>query len=80
MAMTHKYIATIYTSDIARALRVAGQIEVGTIGINTGFIPNKSTSFGGWKESGIGREGGSEGLKGYLQAKTIHINMMLQTE
>ncbi|KAH6959917.1 aldehyde dehydrogenase [Ilyonectria sp. MPI-CAGE-AT-0026] len=72
--------STIYTSDIARALRVAGQIEVGTIGINTGFIPNKSTPFGGWKESGIGREGGSEGLKAYLQAKTIHINMMLQTE
>ncbi|KAM5363793.1 hypothetical protein ACJZ2D_011827 [Fusarium nematophilum] len=70
----------IYTSDIARALRIAGQIDVGTIGINTGFAPNKSTPFGGWKESGIGREGGSEGLKGYLQAKTIHINMAPQTE
>lgn len=72
-------IATIYTADIARALRIAGRVEAGTIGINTGFVPNKSTPFGGWKESGLGREGGSEGLRGYLQAKTIHINMAPQT-
>ncbi|KAH7463338.1 Aldehyde dehydrogenase [Fusarium oxysporum f. sp. matthiolae] len=71
--------STIYTADIARALRMAGQIEAGTIGINTGFVPNKATPFGGWKESGLGREGGSEGIKGYLQAKTIHINMALQS-
>ncbi|KAJ6178236.1 hypothetical protein N7519_008697 [Penicillium mononematosum] len=69
--------STIYTSDIPRALRVAGRIAAGTIGINTGFVPNKSTPFGGWKESGIGREGGTEGLKEYLQSKTIHINMAL---
>lgn len=70
--------ATIYTSDMPRALRVAGKIAAGTIGINTGFVPNKLTPFGGWKESGIGREGGLEGLKDYLQAKTIHINMAPQ--
>jgi aldehyde dehydrogenase (NAD+) len=76
---TDKNAATIYTSDMARAMRMAGKIDAGTIGINTGFVPNKATPFGGWKESGIGREGGSEGIKGYLQAKTIHINLALQS-
>jgi len=71
------YLATIYTADIARALRVAGQIEAGTVGINSGFGTSPQTPFGGWKQSGYGRESGIEGLKNYLQPKTIHINMNL---
>ncbi|BCS17199.1 aldehyde dehydrogenase family protein [Aspergillus puulaauensis] len=69
--------ATIYTADIARALRVSQEVEAGTLGINTGFVPNKLSPFRGWKQSGIGREGGPDGLKSYLQSKTIHINMAL---
>lgn len=65
----------MYTADIARALRVAGRIEAGTVGINSAFAPSPSTPFGGFKQSGHGRESGEEGLKQYLQAKTIHINM-----
>lgn len=71
------HAATIYTSDIARALRVAGQIEAGTVGINSTFAANPQTPFGGWKSSGFGRESGVEGLKNYVQPKTIHINMTL---
>jgi len=67
--------STIYTSDIARALRVAGKIEAGTVGINSAFMTSAQTPFGGVKQSGIGRESGEEGLKHYLQPKTIHINM-----
>jgi aldehyde dehydrogenase (NAD+) len=70
--------ATIYTSDIARALRVAGQIEAGTVGINSAFATSPQTPFGGFKQSGYGRESGIEGIKNYLQPKTIHINMTLQ--
>ncbi|RMZ80121.1 hypothetical protein DV737_g3165, partial [Chaetothyriales sp. CBS 132003] len=70
--------SSIYTSDIARALRVAGQIEAGTVGINSGFATNPNTPFGGWKQSGYGRESGLEGIKNYLQAKTIHINLNLK--
>ena len=69
--------ATIYTSDIARALRVAGQIEAGTVGINSAFNASPQTPFGGFKQSGYGRESGVEGIKNYLQPKTIHINMTL---
>lgn len=67
--------ATVYTSDIARALRVAGKIEAGTVGINSAFNTSPQTPFGGHKQSGYGRESGPEGLKEYLQPKTIHINM-----
>ncbi len=67
--------ATVYTSDIARALRVAGKIEAGTVGINSAFNTSPQTPFGGFKQSGIGRESGPEGIKAYVQPKTIHINM-----
>ncbi|RSL89369.1 hypothetical protein CEP52_014931 [Fusarium oligoseptatum] len=72
--------SAVYTSDMARALRVAGQIEAGLVGINSAFSANQQTPFGGWKQSGYGRESGSEGLKVYLQTKTIHINMNLPSK
>ena len=67
--------ATVYTSDIARALRVASALEAGTVGINSAFNTSPQTPFGGFKQSGYGRESGVEGIKHYLQPKTIHINM-----
>jgi aldehyde dehydrogenase (NAD+) len=67
--------SAIYTSDVARAMRVAGKIEAGTVGINSAFSTSQQTPFGGFKQSGYGRESGVEGLKQYLQPKTIHINM-----
>ncbi|GAI97515.1 unnamed protein product [marine sediment metagenome] len=67
--------ATVYTSDIARALRVAGKLEAGTVGINSAFSTAIQTPFGGFKQSGIGRESGKEALNEYVQAKSIHINL-----
>jgi len=67
--------SSIFTSDIARALRVASKIEAGTVGINSAFATSPQTPFGGVKQSGYGRESGLEGLKNYLHAKTIHINL-----
>lgn len=74
------FAATIYTSDLARALRVAHKIEAGTIGINSSFNISPQTPFGGFKQSGFGRESGSEGLKAYVQPKTIHIQMGMQAK
>jgi aldehyde dehydrogenase (NAD+) len=68
-------LATVFTSDVARALRVAHAIEAGTVGVNSVFMTSLQTPFGGWKQSGHGRECGEEGLKQYLQTKTIHINL-----
>ncbi|KAK1018027.1 hypothetical protein LTR54_001873 [Friedmanniomyces endolithicus] len=69
--------STVYTNDIARALRVAGKIEAGTVGINSAFNTSVQTPFGGFKQSGIGRESGRKALNEYVQPKTIHINMNL---
>ncbi|KIW96507.1 uncharacterized protein Z519_03576 [Cladophialophora bantiana CBS 173.52] len=69
--------SSVFTSDIARALRVASKIEAGNVGINQAYKTTPQTPFGGYKQSGQGRESGYEGLKGYLQAKTIVINMEL---
>ena len=71
-------IATVYTTDIARALRIATALEAGTVGINSAFATNSQTPFGGWKQSGYGRESGQEGIKHYLQAKSIHVNMAVK--
>jgi aldehyde dehydrogenase (NAD+) len=67
--------AAIYTTDMAKALRVAGKVEAGTISINKGFQLDMNSAFGGWKGSGLGREGGNYGLKEFLQEKSIKISM-----
>ncbi|QGA18857.1 hypothetical protein EYB26_006542 [Talaromyces marneffei] len=68
--------ASIYTENISRALRVASKIESGTVGINSVFRPDKSTAFGGYKQSGNGtRESGKYGLHDFMQAKSIHIKL-----
>ena len=68
--------ACVYTSDIARALRVSGRIESGTVAINSSFMPGITIPYGGWKESGNGdREGGYAAVQSYLEGKTITINM-----
>ncbi|KUL81642.1 hypothetical protein ZTR_09382 [Talaromyces verruculosus] len=68
--------AAIYTDNISRALRVASKIESGSVGINSVFRPDKSTAFGGYKQSGNGtRESGKYGLHDFMQAKTIHIKL-----
>lgn len=68
-------VACIYTASTSRALRVASKIKAGTIAINGNFLPDNNTAFGGYKQSGNGRELGKEGLMAYLQSKTIKINM-----
>jgi aldehyde dehydrogenase (NAD+) len=65
--------ASIYTSDLNRALRVSSALETGGVAVNTLWVPELQTPFGGWKQSGQGRELGEEGLKAYLEPKSIHI-------
>ncbi|KAF4311521.1 aldehyde dehydrogenase [Botryosphaeria dothidea] len=65
--------ATLYTASISRALRVASALESGTVGVNTFFFPEVQAPFGGWKESGLGRELGREGIMHYLESKTIQV-------
>jgi acyl-CoA reductase-like NAD-dependent aldehyde dehydrogenase len=63
--------ATLWTRDLGRAHRVAARIEAGTVSVNTPAVVGIETPFGGYKQSGYGRELGAEGLDAYLQSKSV---------
>ncbi|MFJ3957627.1 NAD-dependent succinate-semialdehyde dehydrogenase [Arthrobacter sp. NPDC090010] len=63
----------VYTRDYARMFRVAEQIEFGMVGFNAGVISNAAAPFGGVKQSGLGREGGAEGIAEYTTTQYIGI-------
>ncbi len=65
--------AGVWTSNIGRAMRAAERLQAGTVWVNTYRVGGASTPFGGYKHSGLGREGGMEALKEWLQTKTVWI-------
>ena len=67
--------AAIWTENSSRAVRVAEQIEAGLVWVNSWFLRDLRTAFGGAKQSGIGREGGVHGLEFYTELKNICIKM-----
>ncbi|MFN3591253.1 MAG: NAD-dependent succinate-semialdehyde dehydrogenase [Thermaurantiacus sp.] len=67
--------AYLYAKDAGRIFRIAEGLEYGIVGVNTGIISNEVSPFGGWKESGLGREGSRHGLDEYLEMKAIHIDL-----
>jgi succinate-semialdehyde dehydrogenase/glutarate-semialdehyde dehydrogenase len=67
-------VAYVFTGDLARGLRVSEAIEAGMVGLNRGLVSDPAAPFGGVKQSGIGREGGHEGLLEYLESKYIAVN------
>jgi succinate-semialdehyde dehydrogenase/glutarate-semialdehyde dehydrogenase len=64
-------VSYLYTGDLARGLRVSEALEAGMIGLNRGLVSDPAAPFGGVKQSGIGREGGHEGLLDYTESKYI---------
>ena len=60
-----------FSRDLARVWRVAGALEVGMVGINTGIISTAVAPFGGVKQSGMGREGSRHGIEGYIDTKYL---------
>ena len=63
--------ASIWTRDISSAFRLARRIRAGTVTVNSGMIAGPNLPFGGFKQSGLGREGGLQGLQSYTETKTI---------
>jgi acyl-CoA reductase-like NAD-dependent aldehyde dehydrogenase len=63
---------SIWTRDGARALRVARGIDSGVLSINSNSSVRVSTPFGGFKQSGFGRELGMHGLAGYSEVKNVY--------
>ena len=66
-------VAYLYTADLERALRVSERLQTGMVGLNQGIVSNAGAPFGGIKQSGIGREGGPEGIEEYLETKYVAI-------
>jgi len=68
-------VAYLYTSDLRRAWRVTELLETGMVGLNQGMVSNAGAPFGGVKHSGVGREGGPEGIEEYLEIKYVALNV-----
>jgi len=66
--------AGVWTSDIGRAVRMAERIQAGTVWVNTYRAVSYLSPFGGYKDSGLGRENGTEAIREYLQTKSVWIN------
>ncbi len=66
-------VAYLFTRDLSRALTVSEALEFGMVGVNQGIVSNPAAPFGGVKASGVGREGGFEGIDEYLETKYVGI-------
>ncbi|MDR6690357.1 succinate-semialdehyde dehydrogenase/glutarate-semialdehyde dehydrogenase [Microbacterium sp. 1154] len=62
-------VSYVFTESLARGQRMIDKLETGMMGLNVGVVSNAGAPFGGWKQSGLGREGGDEGIHEYLQTK-----------
>jgi succinate-semialdehyde dehydrogenase/glutarate-semialdehyde dehydrogenase len=65
--------AYFYTRDLGRAIRVAEALECGMVGVNDATGYTHEIPFGGFKESGLGREGGHQGIEEYMEVKSISL-------
>jgi succinate-semialdehyde dehydrogenase/glutarate-semialdehyde dehydrogenase len=64
-------VCYVYTQDLRRGLRVSEALETGMVGLNRGLVSDPAAPFGGVKQSGLGREGGRDGLLEYTETKYI---------
>ena len=67
-------VSYVYTGDLARGLRVSEALDAGMVGLNRGLVSDPAAPFGGTKQSGIGREGGHEGMLDYLESKYVAVD------
>jgi succinate-semialdehyde dehydrogenase / glutarate-semialdehyde dehydrogenase len=74
-ATEYGLVAYVYTSNLKRAFRVIEGLQTGMVGLNQGIVSNAAAPFGGVKQSGVGREGGREGIEEYLETKYVAMNV-----
>ena len=73
-ATEYGLVSYVYTRDLARGLRVSEALEAGMVGLNRGLVSDPAAPFGGVKQSGIGREGGHDGLLEFTETKYIAVD------
>jgi succinate-semialdehyde dehydrogenase/glutarate-semialdehyde dehydrogenase len=66
-------VSYVCTGDLAKGLRVAEAMDSGMVGLNRGVVSDPAAPFGGTKQSGLGREGGHEGMLEYTETKYIAV-------
>jgi len=66
-------VSYAFTEDFKRGMRLVESLDTGMTGLNSGLVSNAAAPFGGVKESGMGREGGLEGIEEYLETKYVMI-------
>ena len=67
-------VSYLYTGDLRRALRVSEALDTGMVGVNRGIVSDPAAPFGGVKQSGLGREGGHDGLLEFTESKYIAVD------
>ncbi len=72
-ASEYGLVSYVHTSDLARGMRVAERLDSGMVAINRGLVSDPAAPFGGTKQSGIGREGGHDGMLDYLESKYVAV-------
>jgi succinate-semialdehyde dehydrogenase/glutarate-semialdehyde dehydrogenase len=73
-AVEHGLVAYLYTGDLARGMTVAEQLEAGMVAVNKGIVSDPAAPFGGVKQSGLGREGGHDGVLAFTETKYIAVD------
>ncbi|WP_018698883.1 NAD-dependent succinate-semialdehyde dehydrogenase [Amorphus coralli] len=66
-------VAYLYTQDVPKGLALAERLDFGMVGLNRGLVSDPAAPFGGMKQSGIGREGGHEGLMEFLETQYVSV-------
>ena len=64
-------IGYVFTENISQMWRIVEKLEFGIVGVNEGLPAMPEAIFSGWKESGLGREGGKYGIEDYLEIKYV---------
>lgn len=70
-SVEHGLVSYVFTRDVGKGLRFAEALETGMIGLNRGLVSDPAAPFGGVKASGLGREGGHDGLLAFLETKYV---------
>jgi succinate-semialdehyde dehydrogenase/glutarate-semialdehyde dehydrogenase len=72
-ATEYGLVAYVFSGDLKRGLQVSERLDYGMVGLNRGLVSDPAAPFGGTKQSGLGREGGHEGMLEFMETQYISV-------